>query len=379
MRIAILTRHFSRSGGGAESYAIAIAQALAARHEVHVFCQESDRPIPELHYHPVWRLSKRPRWLNQLLYSAITAWRTRTGFDIVHSHEHVWHGDVQTLHVRCVWEGIFGQRQGLQRLLRWLLVLTSLRRLTYLWLEHARMQPRTGRRLIFASAPLQQEFLRQYPQVAALCDIIPPAVTLPAQPPDRAASRAQLGWSPDTPWLLFVANDYARKGLDCLLQALTQLPPEVQLAVVGQNHQQARYQAKAQALGLAGRVHFFGPQADLSPFYAAADGLAHPTLEDSFGMVVLEAMAYALPVVVSGPTHCGLSTQLTSGVQALLLDDPQNPTALASALAQMLKDTALRARLREAGLALAREMSWTQAALKYERNFEASLRQRVGA
>jgi glycosyltransferase involved in cell wall biosynthesis len=63
-------------------------------------------------------------------------------------------------------------------------------------------------------------------------------------------------------------------------------------------------------------------------------------------------------------------------VQALLLDDPQNPTALASALAQMLNDTALRARLREAGLALAREMSWTQAALKYERNFEASLRQR---
>ena len=66
MRIAILTRHFSRSGGGAESYAIAIAQALAARHEVHVFCQESDRPVPELHYHPVWRLSKRPRWFRLL-------------------------------------------------------------------------------------------------------------------------------------------------------------------------------------------------------------------------------------------------------------------------------------------------------------------------
>ena len=112
MRIALLTRNFSRTAGGAESYAIAIAQALSQRHEIHVFCQETDHPVHPAHYHLVWRPCKRPRWVNQIYYALSTWWHTRTGFDRVHSHEHVFHGQVQTLHVQPVSKGVSGNQIG---------------------------------------------------------------------------------------------------------------------------------------------------------------------------------------------------------------------------------------------------------------------------
>ncbi|MGE0332750.1 MAG: hypothetical protein AB7P37_18895 [Ramlibacter sp.] len=47
-------------------------------------------------------------------------------------------------------------------------------------------------------------------------------------------------------------------------------------------------------------------------------------------MVVIEAMSYGLPVVVSGPEHCGISSLLRDGLDALLLGDPRRPDALAA-------------------------------------------------
>ena len=106
MRIALLTRNFSRTSGGAESYAIAVANELAHRHELHVFCQETDQPLEQATYHKLWRPCQRPRWVTQLFYALATWWLTRSGFDVVHSHENVFHGQVHTLHVQSVAKGI---------------------------------------------------------------------------------------------------------------------------------------------------------------------------------------------------------------------------------------------------------------------------------
>ena len=161
------------------------------------------------------------------------------------------------------------------------------------------MRPLPGRTLVFASAPLLDQFETYYPHIRRIAQVIHPGVRIPVSVPDRQASRRSVGWSLDSPWLLFVANDYQRKGLTTVLQALQTLPREVQLAVVGQNRQQARFEALAINLGVASRVHFLGPRQDVEVLMSAADVLVHPTTEDSFGMVVLEAMAQGLPVVVS--------------------------------------------------------------------------------
>ena len=168
-----------------------------------------------------------------------------------------------------------------------------------------------------------------------------------------------------------MANDYARKGLDALLGALALWPHSVVLTVVGQTRQLAHYQAQAQRLGLTGRVQFLGPRDDVNRLMAASDVLVHPTLEDSFGMVVLEAMAHGLPVVVSAAPYCGLSAELLHGRDALMLSDPKDAPTMARLVQDVLDQAGLRARLVEGGFEQARRRSWADAALKYEKIFSA--------
>lgn len=366
MRIAVISRVFSKAGGGAESYSVALVQQLAARHDIHVFAQESNRPVDGVTYHPVFCLSRRPRWINQLLFAIATWIRTRHGFDVVHSHENTWHGQVQTIHVRPLRYNLFVVPGGVRRLLQWAKVALSPRLITYVWLEAARFRPRPARSIVATSEGLRAECEQAYPRSTAMLSVITPGTHLPAHVPSREAARQQLGVPPDGRLVLFVANDYARKGLDTLLQAMTALPPSVRLAVAGSTRQAPRYLQQAERLGLSSRVHFLGSQGDLSPAYGAADCLAHPTLEDSFAMVVLEAMAHGLPVVVSGPAHCGISRQLTDGQEALLLADPQDAKQLSARMAAVLDQPELAGQLRRHGLAFAQAHSWESAALQYE-------------
>lgn len=364
MRIVVIHRNFTRSGGGAESYAVALVRELAVRHDIHVFTQQTDEPVAGVAYHKVFRLCEKPRWINQLLFAIATWWRTRQGFDVVHSHENTWHGQVQTVHVWPTRHNLLHGRQGWRLALAWLKVLTSPRLLTYVWLEGARFKPQPGRQVVAASDMLREACEQAYP--ASPVAVITPGVQLPQAVLSKEEARRRLGLPQQALLLLFVANDYARKGLDALLQALAQLPAEVHLAVVGSRNPLPAYQAKAQSMGLGARVHFLGPLADVAPAYQAADVLAHPTLEDSYAMVVLEAMAHGLPVVVSGPAHCGISHELQDGGQALLLDDPHDAVRLAALTEQLLHEPALAQRLREGGLAFARAHSWESAALQYE-------------
>lgn len=366
MRVAVISRVFSKSGGGAESYSVAIAGQLAKRHEIHVFAQESNHPVAGVRYHRVFCLARKPRWVNQLLFALATWWQTRTGFDVVHSHENTWHGHIQTIHVRPVRHNLFHGRRGARSLSRWLKVALSPRLLTYFFLEAARFKPVAGRSVVAASETLRDECAQAYPDCLPFLSVITPGAHVPAQTVTRAEARHALGLPDDAPLLLFVANDYARKGLDALLQAMTQLPADAQLAVAGNPAHIPRYRQSADSLGLRGRVHFLGSLNDLSPAYRAADCLAHPTLEDSFAMVVLEAMAHGLPVVVSGPAHCGISGQLQDGVQALLLGDPRDASELARRIVQVLQDPLLTERLRHQALAFAQQHSWEKAALQYE-------------
>ncbi len=371
MRIAVISRVFSKSGGGAESYSVALVQQLATRHEIHVFAQESNQPVSGVTYHPVFCLSRKPRWINQLLFAMATWWRTRTGFDVVHSHENTWHGQIQTIHVRPLRYNLLHGRHGLRRALRWLKVIFSPRLITYVWLEGARFRPVPTRRVVATSETLKGECELAYPASRQVLSVITPGTHLPQEGTlTRAAARCQLDLPPEAPLLLFVANDYARKGLDTLLQALAKLSPEVHLAVAGNPAPIPRYRQLAAQLGLLRRVHFLGSRNDLTPVYFAADCLAHPTLEDSFAMVVLEAMAHGLPVVVSGPAHCGISRQLQDGVQALLLSDPRDAASLAGRVNTLLAQPALAQQLRQHALAFAQLHSWESAALQYEHLYQ---------
>lgn len=364
LRIAVLSRHFGARFGGAERYSVAIAEQLAQSHEVHVFAQDIDHLIDRLHIHRISRPLRKPRWLNQLWYAMATWWHTRSGFDTVLSHENTWHGQIQTIHVRPFKAGLFHERTGLRRTLKWLALVTSPRLLTYWWLEKARMHSQPHRTIVATSSTVRQEILRTYPAVAQSLHTITPGVTLPACSSDKTGIRERLGLPPAAALALFVGNDYIKKGLPTLLRALANLP-QLHLAVAGNTTHLKVCQEQARSLGIADRVHFLGTQTDMSPIYHAADFLVHPTTEDTYAMVVVEAMAHGLPVIVSAPHYCGVSAELVHQQDALILNDPHNHNELYRLIAQLQNSPDLAHRLSQAGFRFASQRSWSAAAEQY--------------
>jgi len=123
---------------------------------------------------------------------------------------------------------------------------------------------------------------------------------------------------------------------------------------------------RLEALKLGARVFFLGSLKDVGPAYEAADALVHPTFEDTFAMVVLEAMAHGLPVVVSGPKYCGIAGLLAQGANALLLGDPRDVSEMARVLTDLLRQAALRETLSRGAVAFAERYQWREIALQQE-------------
>lgn len=370
LRIAVFNRTFATTGGGAERYSIALVEQLAARHEIHVFAQEIDHQWPGVSYHRISSPLRKPRWINQLWFATRTWWLTRQSFDLVHSHENTWHGDVQTVHVLPVKYNLFRERTGWRRVLRWIKVGTSPRLLTYLLLERLRYVRRAGRQVVVTSESLKHIMTASFPECLKMISVITPGITmpspLPVTPQRKLEARAALGLPTTGRAVLFVGNDYQKKGLKTLIEAVAALPADVSVAVVGDSAQISLFGEQVRALGLDDRVFFLGSLRDVAPAYEAADCLAHPTLEDTFAMVVLEAMSYGLPIVVSGPAYCGIAGLLQDGANALILDEPKDASGLRYALERVLFRPEINEQLSQGALDFAKQYEWREIALKQE-------------
>jgi glycosyltransferase involved in cell wall biosynthesis len=223
--------------------------------------------------------------------------------------------------------------------------------------------------VVCASSSLRAVLQATYPGSASMLEVVTPgvdAVSGSASDSQRAQAREQLGLPTEAALLLFVGNDFVKKGLPALLQALTQLPAHTQLAVVGNAESNSAMRQLAEQLGLAARVHFLGSQRDMVTAYQAADALVHPTLEDAYGMVVLEAMAHGLPVVVSDAPYSGIAQDLQDGENALLLKDPRDVSEIAAALQRLQTDVDLEMGLSIRAKAFAQAHSWERTASGYE-------------
>jgi len=365
-----LTKNFDTKGGGAERYAVALAEQLCERHDVHVFSQAVGTVLPGINYHPVRWSVRRPRWINQFLFAYATWRMTRQGYDVVHSHENLWHGQVQTLHVLPMRHTLLRDKLGLQRFWKLLGIFSSPRLLVHLGLEQSRFQ-QDGRAYAAVSETLRTIVAQTYKGSERAMHVIPPGIARvagAASGQERLAARAALGLPLQGRCLLLVGNDLRKKGLACVIQALAVLSDSSAfVAVVGHAGQRAAWEALARDLGVGPQLHFLGMREDVSVAYIAADILVHPTLEDTYAMVVLEAMSHALPVIVSQSAYCGISAELTHGVNALLLQDPHDAHALAQAIFQLTRSPDLQQRLAQSGVEFATLRTWSRVAQQHER------------
>lgn len=369
LRIAVLNRTFSTAGGGAERYSIALVEQLAASHEIHVFAQEIAHQWPGVTYHQISMPMQKPRWINQLWFATCTWWRTRKDFDVVHSHENTWHGDVQTVHVLPVKHTLFYELQGLRLVLRWVKVVTSPRLLAYLGLERLRFVSRPLKKIVVTSDSLRKIMELTYPESRKMISVITPGVAMPQLPVTslrKINARTLLGLPQSGNCILFIANNFRKKGLQTLLKALARCPPDFRLVVVGNLSEMTFFMEQVKLLELNSRVFFLGPLKDVGPAYESSDCLAHPTLEDTFGMVVLEAMSYGLPVIVSSSRYCGISGLLQNDENALIIADPLDEFELKQDLEHALSQPLLHARLSKGAIDFACRYQWDSLARQQE-------------
>jgi UDP-glucose:(heptosyl)LPS alpha-1,3-glucosyltransferase len=194
------------------------------------------------------------------------------------------------------------------------------------------------------------ECKKAYPK--AHIEVVEPGIRLPTMRMENNDAKTHLGLDATRKLILFVANDFARKGLDALLGAMALLKKQAEaeptfkmplLMIVGGGQPSIHfYQKRAELLGVGSDVQFEGAQKGMPTYYFAADVLAHPTLEDSFGMVVLEALAHQLSVVVSGATYCGISAQLMNMPEVCILSNPKDKVELAVGLAHFLSQDSVK-------------------------------------
>src|ERR687884_1070561 len=170
----------------------------------------------------------------------------------------------------------------------------------------------------------------------------------------------------ERPTVLFVGRLEKRKGLKYLLRAwplVLERHPEARLVVVGRGRPLEGYRRFAARQGWSpADVVFAGyvPWEDLPRYYQTCDVFCAPnTGQESFGIVLLEAMAAGAPIVASDIP--GYRDVLTHGIEGLLVE-PQKPDAIAEAITRLLANPSLRASMRATGQAKALRYDWGRVA-----------------
>jgi glycosyltransferase involved in cell wall biosynthesis len=181
------------------------------------------------------------------------------------------------------------------------------------------------------------------------------------KPGDVAAARAHIvSYGVTEPFVLFVSSLWPYKNCDGLLRAWALARGELsgrQLAIVGPGRDEkyvAQLHSLAAELGITGDLVFVGgvPLEETVRFYQAADVFVYPSLNETFGLPILEAMACGCPVVTSDTS----AMPETAGGAAILAD-PKDPASIAQAITDAAK-LGRAGGLAEAGLRRASQFTW---------------------
>jgi UDP-glucose:(heptosyl)LPS alpha-1,3-glucosyltransferase len=207
-------------------------------------------------------------------------------------------------------------------------------------MERRMLKERRYRQLIALTPQVKDDLMRIYNVPASDIAVLPNGYSrsefnVEHRARRREEMRARLGFRDEHRVVVFVANEFERKGFFPLLQAVAALgDPDVRLLAVGRLNPKA-CRGEIERLKMTGRVTFSGPTSDVADYYAAADLFALPTQYEAWGLVVVEALASGLPVLTS--RLAGAAAVVREGVTGLLLDDPQDDREIAAKLDRLLR------------------------------------------
>ncbi len=378
-RIAVVIPRYGLVGG-AEGFAAELTERIAAdpRFEVHVFANRWAALSDRISFHRI-PMIRFPRFLTTPSFAWFARRRMRASgpFDLVHTHDRIFAADVYTMH-------------GVPH--RWWVRQVRQKRMSLFDLATARMEDRLiyrggCRRFLAVSELARKVFMEEYLVDPQQVMVVRPGIdgTIYGKL-DRGRCRrdvrARFGIGPDDPLILFVSMNFAVKGLDHLLKGLGRLREKspaapFRLLVVGRGDENA-YKRLARDLGIEDMVLFSGAveRESLPEIYLAADCYAMLSRFDTFGMVVLEAMAAGLPILVSGCV--GARDLVQEGENGFVIEEPADADAVAERIGALLEGDLLE-RMGAKALQTARQNSWEAAVRRVLEVYEETLSGRLRA
>ncbi len=360
--------------GGAEGFVYALTERLAMRNEfeIHVFANRYRRGKAPILFHRV-PIVGFPRFLKQISFAWFANHEIQKGaYDLVHSHDRIFRMDLFTMHGIPHETWVRGMRK--KRL--------SLFDRGMIWVEKKGLTESPAPIVLPVSTLVKDELQKTYPVSEKQLQVIHPGVSL-----KRFSEMDNLGCRQEIRnrheihekdlVILFVGMNFEIKRLGLLIEAISRVPrgdgylSKVKLLVVGKGKKTV-YAAMAREHGVADRVIFAGVTREIEKYYVASDIFAMPSVYDTFGMAVLEAMAAGLPVIISQTV--GARDLVNDGVEGFVLGDPPNAVELSGKI-DFLSNAKDRLKMGERAREKALKHSWDlvadQMATLYLRNFRS--------
>ena len=349
--------------GGAEQFASELTARLVLQtgHDFHVYAnrwRKSATPV-NFHYVPIMSF---PKFLTTISFAYFVQRSiSRNIYSLVHSHERIFAADVFTLH------GI-PHRYWVHNVRRKKM---SLYDLATDWVEKKLVYSGNCKKFVAVSNLTKEIFLQEYKIDPDKIAVIHPGVdltdyALKDKDSIRIGIRRELGINFADPVIVFASMNFEIKGLDAVLLSLAKLKTQnrkFKLIVAGKGNVK-KYMKMAAAAHISSDIIFTGlvSKEKLVRIYLAGDLYIMLSKFDTFGMVVLEAMAAGLPAIISG--NVGAKDLVREGINGFIIGDTSDAGYIAAKIALLL-DENTRFKMAEAAYRTAAQNTWDLVVAKY--------------
>lgn len=320
--IAVVIPQYGRIGG-AENMAFQLCERLADMFDIHVFARKWDAGSSLVTFHKI-PMIHFPRWLQPISFAGFARQKiTGMAFDLVHSHERIFRMDLMTFHGIPHRTWIHDMRRK---------SLSGFDRATC-WVEKKGIENPALKMILPVSTLVKKELSKNYAISENRVSVVHPGVSMERFSSLNARScreriRARHGLSASDVVVCFVGMNFEIKRLDLVIQGIAGMrrhgfsAPLPRLLVIGKGNA-GPYLKMAEDLDISDRIVFAGVSDEVEAYYLAGDVFVMPSRMDTFGLVVLEAMAAGLPVVISA--NVGAADLVTHGAAGFIL--PESPSA----------------------------------------------------
>ncbi|MBN1823148.1 MAG: glycosyltransferase family 4 protein [Endomicrobiales bacterium] len=371
MKIALVVRAYHKRGGISLVAAELAENYAETGHDVHVFTsswENTANAAITFHKVPVMSLGilKNLKWfaLNNVFeissFALMSLFRIKKGrYDVVHANgDYFGYFDVCTAHsCHKAWLRFFlkENRSLLERVKK-----SALNPLHFIVLFIERHNYRKAKRIIAVSEGVKREILSNYSVNAGAVEVIPNGINTEkfsgTSTEKKGEARKKAGICADEFIAVFPAHEFRRKGLLQVIEAVKGLRDrKLKVFVIGRDDP-SEYRKLIERYGIKDKFVFTGPTEAIGDYYAAADAMLLPTSYEPFGLVILEAMASGLPVIVS--KEAGASELILKTEDGMLLEDHRNPEEIRAKLEKLMDDERTRINIGEKARAKAAKYSW---------------------